>query len=494
MRKLLLACIFVLFLCFSFTYAQDNTIVNGVIYNSKTKDRIPVVHVVDNETGQGTTSNGIGSFRILISHFPVELEFSHISFKKHKIILRDNKSLEKKLRNGILKVYLDPESVIIDEVVIKGAYRKLLDKEPFHIFDFQFYENNIVLLGNRNNNIRKPELIIANIDGDLISSIKLKRSRNLGEAMGISTNQYQQITPGLYKDCFGNIHHITKDSVYQIHYDEKTLQLYFGIDHWNFKEYLLPVKIAIDNFLFCEETSENKQNITYFAISDNSPERLLKIIGESEKEESVNAIRKLLDDLYHPPCEKLTKKLYEDEPLKEAIYLKDDKNNFIYDRYANRVRDPIALAILDTIKDMDYNEQIIALEFRRRIVFKPVYSSIIDLNEKIYLFDFYDDKIEIYNKYGYHKGDIPINYHKHEDWQKQIIVDEINNKVYNLFIKKNRRLYLKEIDLITGLPIRIIDIPELKNIEKINIRDNKLYFLYQPITGYEKKKLYSMNF
>lgn len=60
-------------------------------------------------------------------------------------------------------------------------------------------------------------------------------------------------------------------------------------------------------------------------------------------------------------------------------------------------------------------------------------------------------------------------------------------------MKKNLRLYLREIDIITGIPIRTINIPELKNIEKIKIRDNTLYFLYQPITGYEKKKLYSMN-
>ena len=188
--------------------------------------------------------------------------------------------------------------------------------------------------------------------------------------------------------------------VFQIYYDGKSLQQLFAIDHLNFEEYLLPVKIAIDNTLFCEDISENKQSISYYVITKRSPEKkLLRIIGEVENEQTVTAIKKILKDLYRTP------------PTNEAIFLKDENNNYIYDKYGNRALDAIVLAL----KDSFGSGKILGYEIQRQILYKPVYSTLLNINENIFLLNFSMDKIETFNKYGQFTSEVPISFHKDKD-------------------------------------------------------------------------------
>lgn len=432
---------FVLIISISLScFSQDRTIIKGVIYDSKTGVSVPGAHVIDIKKGTGTTSDNSGKYQLVISTFPIDIEFSHISYEKKILRISDKKQLNTNFPEGILRVYLDPLDIKIDEVVVKGIFKKLLDKEPFHIVDFQFYDDNIVLVGHRNNNIFRPELIITDIDGKLLSSIKLKSLRNIFKAGGISINDNNPFTQ-LFKDCFGNIHLVERDSAYQVLYKDSSFQLMYGISRQEFNDFLFPARIAINNSIFFEEISKEGQSITYFLMSrNNAYNKLLKIVGEKNRDNRVKAINRALTE-------------------------------------AHKIRnDPV----------------IIELTFQKLTQFQPVYSYIFSIEDSICLFDFWKGSIDFYNHNGFLISHIPIDYHKDKDWQKNLIIDEITSTVYNCFENKNLKLYLKEINLQTGKPVKTIIIPDLKNIENIQVRDNIVYFLYQPIVGYVRKKLYTM--
>lgn len=123
---------------------------------------------------------------------------------------------------------------------------------------------------------------------------------------------------------------------------------------------------------------------------------------------------------------------------------------------------------------------------------KMVSAPIIYKADSIFIFDFFDDYIDVYNTSGEHINEIPIDFHLREikqwilkpyfdidqhNFKQKILYDKATGRAFALFrYKKNGRYSLKEIDLSTGMVKKIIEIPDYTWVEKIN--NNVVYFLY----------------
>ncbi len=112
-----LSMVAILTLGFGFTYAQNGTsyyTVNGVIKDSKTKQKVVFASVSVPGTNIGTVSNSDGEFSLKVqkSLNIKEFEVSHIGYQNKKFAITDNANVEQTF-------LVDPYSVEIKELVIK---------------------------------------------------------------------------------------------------------------------------------------------------------------------------------------------------------------------------------------------------------------------------------------------------------------------------------------------------------------------------------------
>jgi hypothetical protein len=153
--------------------------------------------------------------------------------------------------------------------------------------------------------------------------------------------------------------------------------------------------------------------------------------------------------------------------------------------------DPISLI---TVKDIDGLVRYVPdPEFPDRPK-KLVSAPVICKDNSIYIFDFFDDYIDVFNISGEQINEIHIDFHLREikqwilkpyfdidqhNFKQKILYDEVTNRAFALFrYKKNGRYSLKEIDLETGNVKKVIEIPDYTWIEKIQVNNNVVYFMY----------------
>jgi len=112
-----LSFIALLIIGFSYSYAQNNTTfftVNGVIKDSKTKQKITFASISLPGTNIGTVSNSDGEFtlKVLKSLNAAEFEISHLGYVNKKFSVVDNPQ-------GEQTFLIDPYSIELKELVVK---------------------------------------------------------------------------------------------------------------------------------------------------------------------------------------------------------------------------------------------------------------------------------------------------------------------------------------------------------------------------------------
>jgi len=112
-----LSLIAILTLGFGYSFAQNNTTyltINGVIKDSKTKQKVIFASISVPGTNIGTVSNSDGEFTLKVqkSLNANEFEISHLGYINKKFAIADNPS-------GEQTFYVDPYSVELQELVVK---------------------------------------------------------------------------------------------------------------------------------------------------------------------------------------------------------------------------------------------------------------------------------------------------------------------------------------------------------------------------------------
>lgn len=117
-RMTALSMIAILTLGFGYLYAQNNTTyytVNGVIKDSKTKQRVIFASVSVPGTNIGTVSNSDGEFTLKVqkSLNLTEFEISHLGYLNKKFTISESAA------NGEQTFFVDPYSVELKELIVK---------------------------------------------------------------------------------------------------------------------------------------------------------------------------------------------------------------------------------------------------------------------------------------------------------------------------------------------------------------------------------------
>jgi len=130
-----------------------------------------------------------------------------------------------------------------------------------------------------------------------------------------------------------------------------------------------------------------------------------------------------------------------------------------------------------------------AIRFEREIMFKPSYKVLKKIGDSVYYFNHLSASIDIYDSDLWYQTSIPISYHEQRQWQKEILVDPIEDKAYTTF-RHGGKYELHEINLEDGNVEYVTTIP-FAFPYKIMVNNGFLYVLYRNLaSSWDKKSLY----
>lgn len=129
--------------------------------------------------------------------------------------------------------------------------------------------------------------------------------------------------------------------------------------------------------------------------------------------------------------------------------------------------------------------------FTQSIYYKELYAPMFSRNDSIFVFDYYKDELITYNQFGDEINRIAIFHHykpKNTGWKNQLIQDKITGEIYALYDKAGYSL-IGRVNVVNGEIENLMKL-EFRYIDKIQIHDNFIYYVYRPFETPQKKFLY----
>ncbi len=416
----------ILLLFFAFpVFSQENKLtVTGCVFfwNSPlegvtiTIDKLPV----QDPTGIN------GAFSFQIPNKPVILEFSHPVFKTKKILIEKSR-LRNYATNGMFS--LGDVNMQVNPKALKRleakAFRatKVYISRAMPLYGYELNGENMVLTFFW---VRKQRCFVRelNSNGQVLRQIVTKRG-------------YED----LYKDFLGNLHLMSKDSIYQISPDFKASKAY-PMDQ--FQNSLKKCIIDTKNYLYLQEFSEFSQKVTYTKVDkqSGSQEIFAEVFDKEQAEYNQNFLYAEIMHQYPP-----------------ATYLG-------FSQFSNT----------ETNTELNPDE-IWKPGYFAFTLCRPTCQPLKRINENLYLFDHLEGMLIKYDLDGNQLTEIPIDYQKQTGWANKIIVNEEKNRCFAKFIE-NSIVTLREIDLETGKIKNSFPIEGHIYPYQISVRSNEIYYLY----------------
>jgi hypothetical protein len=175
------------------------------------------------------------------------------------------KTVTQILANGN-KIQLVPKSRVLNEVVVKADRTDTLqNNNPFFFLDFDFYDDLILALINKGK--KYNTLYLLDLNGDKITEKQLNIKAE-----------------SLFRDCFGNIHLLAKDSIYQVYYNYQSLSLLKPYPISSYYHFLKPCECySGTNYVFKVKHYRSLKN-SYYLYNDqqNRKKELLICVADSD--------------------------------------------------------------------------------------------------------------------------------------------------------------------------------------------------------------------
>jgi len=425
-----------LFTTFFFVEAQDNMIVMGEITNESTGKPITNVHIKVNQRNIVVKADGNGKYKIVLQKRKTTiLVFSHVSYDvlyEPIDMGKDTVLLSVKLKEKIVELppfYADENRN--PEIVFKSA--------KISIADYEFYEDKFLFLVYGKKLNKDSEIYLVDENENILS---------------------KHFVPGepveLYTDYLGNVNLICKRSIYRVGVQNNKVSIYeLPLDDFN--QLIKPIVDTLESSLLFSDFLRQFPRFKYYAFNP--------------KDTSVSVIK----EVTHKDM--------------------DWKYRFEYEFLSNADKQ-FAKRMAKRLKGYDKFDVAASMTgFSNGFLYETVYAPMFVINDTINIFDHSEDKIWKFIEDTIEVGEVPFLYHKPKkknSWKRQLIMDEVNGKIYGVFLK-NGFYYLKEINPNSG---KIVIEKKLtyQFVSKLKVKDGFIYYTYKPKQSLQKKFLYKESF
>lgn len=423
------------FLGFLFSFsilAQDKLLVIGKITDAETGVVIQNVHVKVQQQNRITSSDNKGNYQLnLFKKKYLTLVFSHTSYATSYELLdtkKDTIFLDVKLQ---LKI----EALPVAEVKSDRKPEIVFKSTKISIADYEFYNDQYIFLAYSKRLNKDSEIYLVDENERIIS---------------------KHFIPGtpveLYTDYLGNVNLICKKSIYRVGVEQEKLSLY-ELPLADFYQLIKPIVDTLDGEIIFSDFLQQYPRFKYYAF--NPVDTNVTVIKE--------VVHKDMDWQY----------------------------NFEY-LTLNNAEKQFAKRMAKRFKGLDkYDIAASMTGFSHNFLYEEVYAPLFVINDTINIFDHHENKIWKFIDDTVDVGEVAFNYHhpkKKSSWKRQLIMDEVNGKIYGLF-RLNGYNYLKEIDSSTG---KIVAETKLtyQYVDEIKIKAGRVYYTYKPRATLQKKFLY----
>ncbi len=412
----------------------QTTIIKGIVKDVETN--LPIQNSVIKclNLPNITQTNLKGEFTLtLLRKQNYKLSITHVSYQA---IIKEMKAL--KSDTVFIFIVLKQKTNILDSISIYAINKPetLVGKANYSIYDFDFYEDKLLLL-TAEKNLNHAKIQLADYSGKIYSSFELPKEA--GEATHF------------FHDYQGYTDVICKDSVFRIDVMNNEL-LIIPVLKNDFNKYLIPIIDTANGNYYVNDKWDKYPLFNYYYLNKNDTiHHFLQTITNQDLMKLYN-----LEYYYLPSHAQL-------EARRIADYYKTDKK--------------IIAALMSG--------------FTHSMYYEPLYAPLFILNDTICIFNHYTNFLYHYTKKNKLIDSVSINYHHPKnwrDWKKQVFVDEIENKVY-AFFSKDQHHYIKQINYQTGKEILTYKLKH-HSAQKIKIKDGYIYYVYRPFESTQEKFLY----
>jgi len=335
-----------------------------------------------------------------------------------------------------LEVAMFFEGRVDDDFVVYA--NKLPDtifgSDKISVSDFELLPDGRIILLTYEKRLRKSSQVCLLVNGEVTSSLSVP-----GRA------------EKLISDFRGNIHLVCKKSLYSIFPDDYDALKFGAIDKEYYFKYIAPI------------VDTNKSKMYFSNFNPDYP---------------------AMDYMYVDKVDTTYKHLLniEDELMME-MYTSEYK-------WVD-VRTKLWAMQMEQESGIDKRIWVGANFFTQSIYYDEIYAPMFMRNDSLLVFDHYKELLFVLNDDGEKLDSLPIYYHLNErqsGWDKLLVQDEVTGQVYSVY-EKAGYTYLKWIDTKTG-EAKLNQKLHFRYVEKLEIRDNKVYYIYRPYESTQKKFLY----
>jgi len=398
---------------------SQSVIIRGKVIDKNTRQPVIAASIVL-PNGTGTSSDTNGDFKLTINHFPVTLTIGHVSYGKMEVLLPADPQKQ---------IIIELEELVseIGEVQITAEKLRILtEKDDFTLQDFAFDKENLWLLGYLKNQATQGRLWLANLYGDTITSIPVKNPERL------------------YRDIFGTVHLVGRDSVYQVYKNGEEVVFADTSNRTEFFQIMTPIAV-FGNKLVYQQYFMGKQGLHtyYYSGNDQKPYFLCETRDYAEERRQTDEF------VFGQRMELLEQSMSTDSMV--------------------RLNANIAIGRSKMARHMIFNIKVKV----------PVFSFM----DTLFIANIYKDSLNVYNPEGKYVRSIPISYHRDSVLQDvkyqdlSYLIDPINQKAY-ILQKKTGALILKYFEPTLGHAGLTVPLPDYPGMSGITVYGNAVYFLY----------------
>lgn len=412
--------------------SQDSTIIHGVIKEKFENLLIQnaSIAIKDKNTSFYTYSSQKGEFWMKL---PQQKEYElHVTHS----IYNDFSKIVNSFSLDTVEVLIEMIPIkVLKDVVINGKKKPevIFGDSLLSVADFEVLNNGkVVLLTYPKRLVKGSEILFW--DGSTI----VNRTKVTG------------VAEELVRDFRGNVHVICTDNVYGITISENELKI-SSIEKEYFKKYLAPILDTNRSKMYFSNFSKDYPEFKYYSFDkfDSSYFKIIQITDD------------LMMELYRSE--------YKWVDVRTKLWAKQKEQE----------------TGIDAVIWVGANY------FTHSIYYKQLYAPMFHRSDTLFVFDYYKDLLWQFNEKGEKIDSIPIFHHynpKTTGWKKKLIQDHITGQVYAIFEIAGYS-YISNIDTKTGKlgdKFRI----GYRYVEKIEINNNSVYYVYRPFESSQKKYLY----
>ena len=453
MKKLFLITTF-LFLCGMTTFAQQKkeSLVNiEVIVSDNSGNVLKDVAIYNSKNNLIGITNHEG-ITWITAYLKDVVIFSHLSFEPKIIKLSEHDMYEEEFNNFKMIVKMEAKSHVLPEVtIVENAPQLAYKNKEVWVLDYSIDEKGIMAVTTDG---KESNLLHLGFEQDTISIKKIDKKLD---------NLFREI---LYQDLFGNTHLYSLDSAFQIYSEKDKLELLYGVTLEKHKSTFGNLYALTDSIVVTRNEFYSGQKIVYFMTNRNN--------GKTE----------VLCDVY-------------------GSSLKMAKNWHIDNIRLRRALNPGSSDFVNPYERPEewnnFEEDMI-----KRLMLQEIYVPLLNVDNKIYIFDFQKDYVYKYDEQGEYLGKKEISFHLKSKyarrdapgnpWDKKLIYDKARKECYAQFTSDGT-VTLKKIDLESGNVIATYVLDDHYFPENIQVYDGTVYYQFidnRMTFGKDCRSLYKM--